>query len=264
MRTLLVRGMLAGLVAGAVAALFAYLVGEPPVEAAIGLEQADPAAPDPHGHDPAAPDPRGHDTHDHAEELVSRGVQRTLGLLTAVGGYGVAVGGLLALAFAVVHGRVGRQRPRVTAVLLTGAVFTSAVLVPFLKYPANPPAVGRPETIGDRTGLYFGFVALSVVFAIAAAWLGRALADRLGGWTGGLLGSAGYLVAVLACAWLLPTVSEVPADFPATTLWSFRVASLGTQLTLWLVLGLVFATLADRALTGSGARGPARPHLSVH
>ena len=38
-------------------------------------------------------------------------------------------------------------------------------------------------------------------------------------------------------AWLLPTVDEVPDDFPADLLWRFRTASLTVQSTLWAVIG---------------------------
>ncbi|EOD68831.1 hypothetical protein H480_09308 [Amycolatopsis vancoresmycina DSM 44592] len=49
-------------------------------------------------------------------------------------------------------------------------------------------------------------------------------------------------------AWLMPVVDEVPATFPASTLWSFRTASVGTQVTLWLALGLAFGAFAEKAL----------------
>jgi hypothetical protein len=41
----------------------------------------------------------------------------------------------------------------------------------------------------------------------------------------------------------MPSFQEVPADFPATLLWSFRLASLGTQVVLWTGIGLLFAAL---------------------
>jgi hypothetical protein len=122
-------------------------------------------------------------------------------------------------------------------------------LVPFLKYPANPPAVGQPGTIGSRTELYFGFVAVSLLVGIVATVSGRKLADRFGAWNGFLLAAAGYLVVIGVVAWLMPVVDEVPADFPASTLWSFRTASVGTQVTLWLALGLAFGALAEKSLT---------------
>ena len=240
MKTLLVRGMLAGLIAGVLAFGFAYAFGEPSVNAAIGLEDSGGHS---HSHDAgAAP------AEEHEEELVPRDIQSTVGLLTGVLVYGVAIGGLLSLAFAFAQGRLGNLRPRVTALLLTGGAFAVVFLVPFLKYPANPPAVGQPGTIGSRTELYFGFVAVSLLVGIFATVFGRKLADRFGAWNGFLLAAAGYLVVIGVVAWLMPAVDEVPATFPASTLWSFRTASVGTQVTLWLALGLAFGALAEKAL----------------
>lgn len=226
MRALLVRGMIAGLVAGVVATLFAYLAGEDSVGAAIAVEAA-------------------HEQ-EHGGEVFSRGVQSTIGLLTGVTVYGVAIGGLFAIAFAFVHGRIGSLRPDATTALLSVAAFVTVVLVPFLKYPANPPAVGVAGTIRWRTELYFGFVALSVLFAIAAGYGGRKLATRWGVWTGALVACVGYVTVMAVCGGLLPVVDEVPSDFPASTLWSFRVASLGTQVTLWTALGVTFGILVTR------------------
>ncbi len=251
MRSLLVRGMLAGLVAGVLATLFAYFFGEPSVETAIGLEGTaahshhDTGTQDPAAHDPAAHEPAPAEE----EELVTRGVQSTVGLLTGVGLYGVAVGGLFSLAFAFVYGRLGTLRPRVTAALLAGGAFVVVFLVPFLKYPANPPAVGQAGTIGSRTSLYFGFVALSLLIGILAAAFGRKLADKLGAWRGGLIAAGGYVVLIAVAAALLPSIDEVPAEFPGSTLWTFRLASVGTQVVLWTVLGLAFGALSEKALT---------------
>ena len=55
-------------------------------------------------------------------------------------------------------------------------------------------------------------------------------------------------MVVAVAAWLMPVIDEVPATFPASTLWSFRTASLGTQLTMWLSVGLIFGALAEKAL----------------
>ncbi|SFW71385.1 CbtA family protein [Amycolatopsis australiensis] len=242
MKTLLVRGMLAGLIAGVLAFGFAYAFGEPSVNAAIGLEEPGGHA---HSHDTGtAPSADAHE-----EELVPRDVQSTAGLLTGVLVYGVAIGGLLSLAFAFAQGRLGSLRPRVTALLLTSGAFAVVFLVPFLKYPANPPAVGQAGTIGARTELYFGFVAVSLLVGIFATVSGRKLAGRFGAWNGFLLAAAGYLAVIGVVAWLLPAVDEVPAGFPASTLWSFRTASVGTQVTLWLALGLTFGVFAEKALT---------------
>jgi predicted cobalt transporter CbtA len=229
-RTLLVRGMIAGLCAGVIAGGFAEIVGEPQVDRAITFEAAHADAAEPHHHEP-----------------VSRGVQKTLGLFTALAVYGASFGGLFALAFAAVFRRVGRAGAMVTAVWLAAAVFVAVILVPFLKYPANPPAVGDPDTIGSRTELYFSMVAISVLSAVAALRLARQAAARWGQSVAPLVGVAAFLALVIAAGLALPGVDEVPRDFPATTLWHFRVASLGTQVVLWSSLGLLFGAAAQRA-----------------
>jgi hypothetical protein len=62
-------------------------------------------------------------------------------------------------------------------------------------------------------------------------------------WNAVLIGIAGYVVVTGLVAWLLPVVDEVPADFSADLLWRFRMASLTVQAFLWLVTGLLLATM---------------------
>ncbi|MFF4181907.1 CbtA family protein [Streptomyces sp. NPDC001691] len=228
-RGLLVRGMLAGLAAGLLALAVAYLLGEPRVDAAIAYEDAH--------------------THEHGMAAVSRTLQSTGGLATGVLVYGVAFGGIAALAFCFALGRIGRFGPRATALLLSSAALIAVYLVPFLKYPANPPSVGEPDTIGRRTLLYFLMMALGVLLAIATVVLGRRLAPRLGNWNATIAAGAFFVLVTGLAYGFLPAVDEVPKDFSATLLWQFRLAALAIQLTLWTAFGLVFGHLAERVLT---------------
>jgi len=232
--------MLAGLIAGAFALAVAYLLGESRVDAAIAIEE-------------------GH-SHEHGgEELVSRTLQSTAGLATGVLVFGVAIGGIAALVFCYALGRIGRFGPRATAALIAGAALLTVYVVPFLKYPANPPAVGNPDTIGRRTGLFFLMVALSVLLAVAAILLARRLAPRLGNWNATVAGSAAYVVVIGLAYAFLPSFNEVGKDFPATLLWEFRLATLAVQATLWTVFGLVFGHLTERLLVpAAGAAGAGR------
>jgi MFS family permease len=242
MRTLLVRGLLAGLVAGALVFVFAFFFGEPSINAAIALEEA------------AA---HTHSTGEVAEpEVVSRGVQSTIGLATGLLIYAVAFGGLFAVAFGFAYGRIGALSVRATAAALAAAGFVAAFLVPFLKYPGNPPAVGSPDTINDRTLLYWVMLVASVLLAAGAVYLGRALTARLGAWSSGAVALAAYVVAVGILAAVLPVISEVPDGFPAAVVWEFRTSTVGIQLLLWTTIGLLFGALAHKPLT-EAAREPA-------
>jgi predicted cobalt transporter CbtA len=250
---LLLRGMLAGVVAGLLAFGFARVFGEPPIEHAIAFE-----AHMAHHHHHADGHSDHHMTGETDEpELVSRTTQAGLGLFVGVVIYGAAIGGLYALVFAFVYGRLGQLSPRATAALLAAAAFVSLVLVPALKYPANPPAVGDPETIGARTALYFAMIVISVAALIFAVGLAKSLASRYDGWSAGLVGAATYVAIVAIAGYVLPVVSEVPDHFSASVLWNFRVASLGLQAVLWTIVGLLFGFLAERVFAQ-----PSRGRLS--
>lgn len=227
-RNLLVRGMLAGLAAGVLALVVAYLLGEPNVDKAISFEEAH--------------------SHEHEMEVVSRSLQSTAGLATGVLVYGVAFGGIAALAYCFALGRVGRFGPRATALLLSGCALFAVYVVPFLKYPANPPSVGSPDTIGKRTTLYFLMMLLSVLLAVAATILGKRLAPALGTWWATVVAVAAFAVVIGLAYAFLPAVNEVPKEFPATVLWRFRLSALAIQTVLWTGFGLVFGELAERLL----------------
>lgn len=233
MRTLLSRGLLAGLVGGLLAFAFAHHFGVPPTDQAIAFEDARYAALG------LPPNPT----------LVSRGVQSSVGLLTGVSIYSIAFGGLFALVFAAAHGRIGRFRPRSTAAVLALTGYVVAFVVPFTKYPSNPPSIGNPDTIGRRTELYLAMMVISILAAIAAYRCGRSLAARWGGWNAAIAAGALYLLVIVLAEILLPGVHETPKGFSADVLWRFRLSSLGIQATLWTTLGLGFGALAERALS---------------
>jgi predicted cobalt transporter CbtA len=254
-RTLLIRGMIAGLVAGLIGFGFARAFGEPSVARAIAFEEQHEHAQAPHEHDHADASATAAHSHDHGdEELVSRDTQAGLGLLTGVAVFGTALGGLFSLVFAFAYGRLGALHARGTSALLALFGFVSVAIVPFLKYPPNPPAVGNPETIGPRTALFFGMVAISIAAAVFAVRLQRRIQARHGGWNATLIGAAAYIVVIVVAQVALPRIDEVPAEFSASLLWNFRLAAIGIQALIWAALGLVFGALAARELERPAVR----------
>jgi predicted cobalt transporter CbtA len=231
-RILLVRGMLAGVVAGLLVFTLARWVGEPQVERAIAFETNMDRAMG------GASEP----------EVVSREVQRNLGLLTGTVVYGTAIGGIFGLVFAFAYGRIQITSPRVLSALLAGLGFVSIVLVPALKYPANPPSVGNPETIDTRTAAFFLLIVSSVATAVLAVQIERRFHDRLGGWNASLLAGVIFVIVTALISHFLPEFDEVPAGFPVTLMWKFRVAAIEMQMLMWSVLGFLFGWFADRDL----------------
>lgn len=241
---LLFKGMMAGILAGLMAFAFAHHFGEPQVDRAIGLEKSMSALAHQHG---ASADSE-------EEEVFSRQTQSGIGLMTGMALFGAALGGGLALAWAFSYQRFGPSNPRVLALCLALGGFLAMSLMPGLKYPPNPPAVGNPETIGYRTGLYFVMMLLSIGIVIAAAWLSHQLMPRLGR-ADAMMWATLFAVALMlvVCA-LMPTVNEVSDHFPADLLWRFRISSFGTHLVLWSVIGVVFGALAERPPATRGQR----------
>jgi predicted cobalt transporter CbtA len=228
-RTYLMRGMLVGLIAGLCAVAFAKVVAEPQIGRAERFEhQLDVQ--------------RGLPTD---RPLVSRDVQDTIGLGTGILVAGAAIGGLYGLAFAAVYRRLTQAGAQVTAALLAAAAFVAVFLVPFLKYPANPPSIGSPDTIGRRTALYFLLMAIGALSTMLAVTVQRRSVARFGAWNATLLGTATFIAIAVVSYVGMPGVNEVPAGFPPTVLWQFRLAALGTQVVLWATLGLVFGALTQ-------------------
>jgi predicted cobalt transporter CbtA len=247
-KRLIGRGVVAGAVGAVLAFLFARICAEPVIGRAIAFEDGRTDAENAHG------------VHEHGAELFTRGVQANAGLGFGVLIFGVAMGALFAVAFCVVAARARDIGPRRLSLLLAAGAFGAVYLVPFLKYPPNPPAVGQADTIRERTAWYLLMVLASVVLAVAAVWLAGRLAARLGAWNGHLLAAGAYLAAVAVVEAALPSIDETPEPlrdasgeiiypgFPADVLYEFRLVSLALQLVLWATIGLVFATLARRPL----------------
>lgn len=223
-------GAVAGLAGGASLAVFLLIVAEPTIDAAVRFEKA-------------------HETSPGAPEMFTRGTQHFGGMLGA-SLYGAALGVLFALAFASLRHRLGGRDDWDRSIRLASAAFATIYLVPFLKYPANPPGVGDPATITRRTVLYVLMIAWSCA-ATAIAWrVHEHLRDRE--WDGPsrcLVVIAVYLAVVLVSVGLLPANRDAVPD-PATLVWRFRLLSLGGQAVLWTVMALSFGTLVHREEMG--------------
>jgi predicted cobalt transporter CbtA len=220
------RGMAAGLLAGLLAGLFAFFVGEPFVDQAIHLEASAAGT--------------------HSEEIFSRAAQK-VGLFFATGLFGVTVGGIFGLAYAYFGSRLASETDWIRSLSLTAAIFAGAFLIPFFKYPANPPTVGDPATIGDRTASYFAMVVLSLLAVLAAWQTAKILRERkVSAPVRHLSVGLGLVLAVTVLFVRLPAAPD-PGNFPAGLLWDFRLSSLGTQFVFWAGLGVIFGLLCERA-----------------
>jgi predicted cobalt transporter CbtA len=244
------RGVLAGVSAGLAAAVVIWLVVEPVIRRALAVEDARSL----HGGQSA---PTGLVTHGGDEPLVSRAAQVVGGAVTAVL-VGVAVGVIFAVVFARMRERLPGRGDFGRSMVLAAIGFGAVSLLPALKIPSNPPAVGDPETVGQRTMLYAVVLLLGVAIALLVPVLDRRLA------AGGTVASTRWAVDVVATVALVVLVlvlvpgspDAVPADVPAALLWDFRLASLAQLATMWVTLGLVFGLLLERVAAPERALTP--------
>lgn len=229
-KRIIARGLLAGAIGGVLAFLFARTFVEPVITRALAYEES-------HEHG-----------HGHGMELFSRGVQANIGMGFGVLAFSVAMSALFAVVYCVLYGRIGNLSPRSLSVVLAGGMFLSLYVIPFLKYPPNPPATSLEETIRQRTLLYLLMVVLSAALLVAAVYLGHRLVAQFGRSSATLLGAGAYVVAIAVVMLVLPAIDETPGDFAADVLYEFRLYSLGTQFVMWAVIALVFGSMADRLL----------------
>ncbi|MGY1590995.1 CbtA family protein [Geodermatophilus sp. SYSU D00708] len=226
------RIVLAGLVAGVLAGLYSLLVTERAIAPALAVEEARAAT---------------EGGHEHGAELFSRPEQLFGGFLGTV-----LAGVVLAVVFAAVYGLVRHRLPGRTDVartaLLAAVGFAVLALLPALKIPANPPAVGDPATVGTRTAIYGGVLLCGVVGAMLVAALVSWLRSRGAGDAVTAIAAtvAGAVLLALVLVLVPDNPDTIAADVPAAVVWDFRLASLGQLAVLWAGLGLTSGWLLDR------------------
>jgi predicted cobalt transporter CbtA len=236
------RGLLVGLIAGLVTGAFHYWVSEPFIQQALRFEVLPPG--------------------EQSVEVFTRETQRA-GLVAATALYGLSLGGIFGVIYPFIAKRFRSGTSWDIPIRVTVAGFACLWLVPFLKYPANPPAVGDPETINVRTALYLTMIAVSIASALLAWTASRRLSERgTQRHTRHLLVAGGYGAVVVAAYVLLPSNPD-PITIPAKLLWNFRLASVAGQGLFWTVLGVGFALLSLRAEREPVAIGTSEPKLAT-
>src|ERR1700761_5080386 len=215
------RGALSGFMAGVLGFVFARLFAEPVINKAIAYESGRDsvlAALNQAAGRAVAPD---------GPEIFSRSVQSTIGVASGIVAFSAAMGALIAVAYVVMHGRFG-IRPRNLVWLTAGFGFLGVYLLPFVKYPANPPAIGHTFTITTRGRPYLALVACSLVLLGLAVYLARRLASRFG-WTWAVVLSAvAFLVVYGVLLGLLPSLGNLPANVNAAGQFGYARAATET------------------------------------
>jgi predicted cobalt transporter CbtA len=226
MRTLLFIGiiLLSGCVAGTVHGLVNLAIVEPYLDTAIGIENQ---------HMFSSGEAR--DTPEFWAEYYSYRAWQKGGQILAGAILGTSVGALFGMVFAYSKNVLPGNNFVKKALLLSIVMWTVIYIIPFAKYPANPPTVGDPETIMLRQTLYVSFIAISGLGALGFYQIYKKLDKKFLAF----LGYAAFISAVFVAMPANPDQVTAPNELVN----GFRAASLVGASVFWLVVALVLGAL---------------------
>jgi predicted cobalt transporter CbtA len=155
---------------------------------------------------------------------------------------GLSIGALFGIVFAYTRPSLPGSSAKRKAMVLAGVMWLVLFLVPALKYPANPPAVGDPETIYYRQSLYIAFLAISGFSALGLAFLYRKIAA---------LNARKVMIPALYAAIVAATYAAMPSNpdeisAPMDLVVGFRLVSGATMTMFWALLGVILGSFWDR------------------
>jgi predicted cobalt transporter CbtA len=163
---------------------------------------------------------------------------------------GLSLGSLFGIVFAYSRGSVPGSNNKKKALVIAGIMWFALFLLPALKYPANPPGVGNPETIYYRQSLYLGFLAISGFSLLGLALLYRKL---------GALQAKKWIIPAVYCAIMAAAYLGMPANpdeitAPMDLVISFRIVSAFTMSMFWGLLGVTLGAFWDKLKPHETAR----------
>jgi predicted cobalt transporter CbtA len=163
---------------------------------------------------------------------------------------GLSIGSLFGIVFAYTHSSVPGSNNKKKALIVASIMWFVLFLMPALKYPANPPAVGDPETIYYRQSLYVAFLVISGFSALGLAFLYRKM---------GALNIKKAIIpvayaAIISGAYLAMPANPDPINAPMDLLMGFRITSAITISMFWGLLGVIFGTFWDKLNPSETAR----------
>lgn len=229
--------LLAGAIAGTIWGAINQIAVEPYIERAIELEMRNAAQ-------------SGQVMNNPSEFAAYRFWQKG-GEIIAGTILGLSIGSLYGIVFAYTHSSIsGINNNKKKALIVASIMWFVLFLMPALKYPANPPAVGDPETIYYRQSLYVAFLVISGFSALGLAFLYRKM---------GALNIKKAIIpaayaAIISGAYLAMPANPDPINAPMDLVMGFRITSAITISMFWGLLGVIFGTFWDKLNPSETAR----------
>jgi hypothetical protein len=211
----------AGLLAGLVHGMLNIVLVEPYLDNAIGIENQRLFA-----------EGEAKDTPQFWQQFSDYRIWQKQGSIVAGAMLGMSTGALLGLVFAYSRKSLPGNNDIKKAILLAGVMWAVLYFIPFLKYPANPPTVGEPDTIAFRSITYALFVALSGCGAIGFSVLYKKLKNKK------FLAFVGYAVFMILSYVIMPQNPD-PIKTSMDIVNGFRAISAITMTIYWIANGVI-------------------------
>jgi len=216
--------LLSGCVAGVVHGLVNLAIVEPYLDAAIGIENQNLFS-----------SGEEKDTPEFWVEYYSYRAWQKGGQILAGAILGTSIGALFGIVFGYSRNILPGNHFVKKALVLALIMWVTLYIIPFVKYPANPPTVGDPETIILRQTLYSAFIAISGLGALGFYQLYKRLDKKS-------LAFVGYAIFISAAFVAMPNNPDQVAA-PEDLVNSFRATSAIAVSMFWLAIALILGAL---------------------
>jgi len=214
--------LLAGCFAGTLHGLANLAIVEPYLDEAIGIENQN-----------LFESGEEEDTPQFQAEYESYRIWQKGGQVLAGAILGTSMGALFGIVFAFSKNVLPGEHHVKKALVLSGIMFVTIYLIPFLKYPANPPTVGDADTVVLRSILYLSFIAISGLGAVGFYQLFKRLQKRKR-----IFAIIGYAAFISAVFFLMPeNPDEVTA--PMELVNGFRIMSVVAVSIFWIAVAVI-------------------------
>ena len=159
------------------------------------------------------------------------------GQLLAGGILGMSMGALFGIVFAYSRNSLPKGHTVKKTFVLAAIMWLTIFIIPFLKYPANPPTVGDVDTVVLRSILYLSFIAISGFSAVGFFILYKKLQNKKKG-----LAFVGYAVFITTVFFIMP-VNPDEVKAPMDLVNGFRAMSVIAVTTFWIAEAIIFGML---------------------
>ena len=152
---------------------------------------------------------------------------------------GTSIAALVGIVFLFVRNVLPEGNNVKKILVLSGLMWFTIFVIPFLKYPANPPTVGETETVVIRGILFVSFIAISGLGAVIFYQIYKKLQNKK------IFAFVGYAIFISVTFFLMPeNPDEITA--PMELVDGFRSASFLAVSLYWLTLGFILGGFIEK------------------